>query len=338
METIQEIKAGKWSPRTQTGGREALASTLVKLNIVIPCFNEEDVLKITIPRLSIVREALIAEGLIHSKSQITFVDDGSTDRSWQLIETAVRQTNFIRGIKLSGNRGQQNALLAAMFHVKGDAVITLDADLQDDIAAIREMVLKHAEGAHVVYGVRKERKKDSLFKRVPAELFYRLMRWLGVDVVFNHAEYRLLSREAIQALRQYREVNLFLRGIVPMLGFKQEIVYYERAARCAGQTKYPPAKLVALAWEALSSFSATPLHLITILGFIAFMVGMSLGAWAALSALVYGQVVPPWLATVLPLTLATGLQMLSLGIVGEYVAKIYMEVKRRPRYLIERMI
>ncbi len=338
METVQKAKVTKRAPLPHIDAPDVQSPSLAKLNIVIPCFNEEDVLKITIPRLAVVREEMIGEGLIHPKSQITFVDDGSTDRSWQMIETAARQANFIRGIKLSGNKGQQNALLAAIFHVKGDAVITLDADLQDDVAAIRDMVLKHAAGAHVVYGVRSERDKDSVFKRVPSEFFYRGMRWLGVDVVFNHAEYRLLSRQAINALRQYREVNLFLRGIVPMLGFRQEIVYYARAERCAGQTKYPFRKLVALAWEALSSFSATPLHLITMLGFMAFGVGIAIGVWAALSVLVYGQILPPWLATVLPLTLATGLQMLSLGIVGEYVAKIYMEVKRRPRYIIEKTI
>lgn len=312
--------------------------SLVKLNIVIPCFNEEDVLRITIPRLAIVREQLISEGLIHQKSQITFVDDGSTDRSWNLIESAARQTTYIRGIKLSGNKGQQNALLAALFHVKGDAIITLDADLQDDVEAIRDMVIKHKEGAQIVYGVRNERKTDSPFKRIPSELFYRAIRSMGVDIVFNHAEYRLMSRQAINALKQYREVNLFLRGIIPMLGFRQEIVYYARAERCAGTTKYPLKKLMALAWEALSSFSATPLHLITMLGFLTFAAASVMGIWAICSVLAFGRILPPWMGTVLPLTLVTGLQMLSLGIVGEYVAKIYMEVKRRPRFIIEKTV
>ena len=315
-----------------------LPAALVKLAIVIPCYNEEAVLRTTIAKLSIIREQLLNEGLIHPNSQITFVDDGSTDRSWQLIELAARQAPYIHGIKLSGNKGQQNALLAALFHVKGDAVITLDADLQDDVGAIREMVIRHIAGAQIVYGVRSCRDTDSMLKRVTSENFYRIVRWMGVDIVFNHAEFRLLSRAAINGLRQYREVNLFLRGIVPMLGFRQEIVYYERGARVAGVTKYSPAKLVALAWEALSSFSAAPLRCITLLGLALLAGSLLAGGWMLGALLVGHRALPAWAGTVLPMALLAGLQVLSVGVVGEYIAKIYTEVKRRPRYIIEKSI
>lgn len=315
-----------------------LPAALVKLAIVVPCFNEEDVLRTTIAKLAIIREQLLNEGLIHPKSQITFVDDGSTDRSWQLIELAARQAPYIHGIKLSVNKGQQNALLAALFHVKGDAVITLDADLQDDVGAIREMVIRHLAGAHIVYGVRSCRDTDSRLKRVTSENFYRIVRWLGVDIVFNHAEFRLLSRQAIDALRQYREVNLFLRGIVPMLGFRQEIVHYERGARIAGATKYSPAKLVALAWEALSSFSAAPLRCITLAGLALLAGSLLVSGWMLAALIVGGKSWPAWAITVLPIACIAGLQILSVGIVGEYIAKIYTEVKRRPRFIIEKSI
>ncbi len=315
-----------------------LPATLVKLAIVIPCFNEEAVLRTTIAKLSIIREQLLNEGLIDPNSQITFVDDGSTDHSWQLIELAARQAPYIHGIKLSTNKGQQNALLAALFHVKGDAVITLDADLQDDVGAIREMVIRHIAGAHIVYGVRSCRDTDSMCKRVTSESFYRIVRRMGVDIVFNHAEFRLLSRAAIDALRQYREVNLFLRGIVPMLGFRQEIVYYERGSRIAGVTKYSPTKLVALAWEALSSFSAAPLRCITLTGLMLLAGSLLVSGWMLAAAWLSGRSLPPWASIVLPIACIAGLQVLSVGVVGEYIAKIYTEVKRRPRFIIEKSI
>ncbi len=342
METVATSAAATAVPPPPSILKElklpALPAALVKLAIVVPCFNEEAVLSTTMAKLAVIREQLLNEGLIHPASQITFVDDGSTDRSWQMIELAARQAPYIHGIKLSTNKGQQNALLAALFHVKGDAVITLDADLQDDVAAIREMVIRHVAGAHIVYGVRSCRDTDSLLKRVTSENFYRIVRWMGVDIVFNQAEFRLLSRSAINGLRQYREVNLFLRGIVPMLGFRQEIVYYKRGTRVAGVTKYSPAKLVALAWEALSSFSAAPLRCITLAG-LALFVGSLLASGCLLAAvLVGGRQLPAWATTLLPLSLFTGLQVLSVGIVGEYIAKIYGEVKRRPRYIIEKSI
>ena len=200
------------------------------------------------------------------------------------------------------------------------------------------MVVRHIAGAHIVYGVRSCRDADSIVKRVTSENFYRIVRWMGVDIVFNHAEFRLLSRAAINALRQYREVNLFLRGIVPMLGFKQEIVYYERGTRVAGVTKYPPAKLVALAWEALSSFSAAPLRCITLTGLTLFIGSLLAGSWLLATVLIGGRQLPAWAATVLPFACIAGLQVLSVGIVGEYIAKIYTEVKRRPRFIIEKSI
>ena len=311
---------------------------MIKLALVLPCYNEEEVLPTTIARLLALKRELVDEGLIGSDSTITFVDDGSRDRTWQLIEQAAADDAAVHGIKLARNRGHQNALIAGLLNVDGDAVISVDADLQDDLGAIRDMVLQHAAGAQIVYGIRSARDTDTWFKRWSAESFYRLMRLLGVDVVFNHADYRLMSRAAIDALGQFEEVNLFLRGIIPQLGFKTAEVRYARAERYAGESKYPLRKMLSLAWNGLTSFSASPLRWITVFGVAVSVFSFAIGGWVLLRSVFFGGNVPGWASTVIPVYFLGGIQLLGIGIIGEYIAKIYLETKRRPRYLIEKTV
>jgi glycosyltransferase involved in cell wall biosynthesis len=306
--------------------------------IVVPCFDEEAVLPETLRRLTGLRAALLEEGLLDPQSTVQFVDDGSRDRTWTLIEEAARTYPWAHGIKLSRNAGHQSALLAGLLETAGDAVISLDADLQDDPGAIREMLLRHARGAEIVYGVRRDRSTDGWFKRTSAELYYRVLRACGVDVVFNHADYRLLGRRALEALREFREVNLFVRGIVPQLGFPSARVYYDRAERAAGVSKYPLGKMLALAWNGITSFSTLPLRWITALGVTVSLASFATGAWALVFGLLKLGVVPGWASTVVPMAFLGGIQLLSLGVIGEYVAKVYAETKRRPRYIIEKVI
>lgn len=310
----------------------------MKLAIVVPCFNEEEVLPTTVTHLAELLDRLVAENLISLESTITFIDDGSSDKTWHLIEDAARDNKSIHGIKLSRNRGHQNALLAGLMSVSADAVISIDADLQDDISSIREMVLKYREGAEIVYGIRSHRGTDTRFKRMSAESYYGLLRFLGVDVVFNHADYRLMGHRAIDALKKYGEVNIFLRGIIPQLGFRTANIYYGRAERFAGESKYPLKKMLTLAWDGLTSFSSLPLRGITVLGFIVSMFSFAIGGWALIARLFFDGNVPGWASTVIPMYFLGGIQLLSLGIIGEYIAKIYSETKRRPRYLIEKII
>jgi glycosyltransferase involved in cell wall biosynthesis len=310
----------------------------MKLSIVIPCFNEEEVLPTTINHLTALVDQLIEKKLITPESTITFIDDGSGDETWHLIEAAAHNSNKIHGIKLSKNRGHQNALIAGLFTVDGDVIISIDADLQDDLSAIQEMLIKHHEGAEIVYGIRSHRETDTRFKRASAEGYYRLMRLLGVDVIFNHADYRLMGRVAINALEQYGEVNLFLRGIIPQLGFKTANVYYSRAERFAGESKYPFKKMLSFAWEGLTSFSSLPLRWITIWGFLVSIFSFGFGLWATIVSLFTNEALPGWASTVIPMYFLGGVQLLSLGIIGEYVSKIYSETKRRPRYIIEKSI
>jgi glycosyltransferase involved in cell wall biosynthesis len=310
----------------------------MNLAIVVPCFNEEEVLPTTIGHLTRLIGQLTVEGLIAIDSTITFIDDGSTDGTWLLIEDAAHNNSSIHGIKLSRNRGHQNALMAGLFTVDGDVVITVDADLQDDLSAIHDMLVKHKKGAEIVYGIRNHRETDTVFKRVSAEGFYRLLQMLGVDVIFNHADYRLMGRAAINALGQYGEVNLFLRGIIPQLGFRTANVYYNRAERFAGKSKYPLRKMLSFAWEGLTSFSSLPLRWITILGFMVSMFSFAIGVWAIIVSLFFDETVPGWASTVVPMYFLGGIQLLSLGIIGEYISKIYSESKRRPRYIIEKTI
>lgn len=308
------------------------------LSIVVPCYNEEEVLNETASRLLALCERLQEAGKVSAQSRIYFVDDGSRDRTWEIIETLSGTHTPIHGIKLSRNRGHQNALLAGLFTAEGDALVSIDADLQDDVDVIEAMVDAHAEGSEIVYGVRKERKTDTAFKRATAEGFYKIMHLMGVEVVFNHADYRLMSRRAIEELKQYKEVNLFLRAMVPLIGFKSSSVYYDRAERFAGESKYPLKKMLSFAWDGVTSFSVMPLRMISALGFIIFVVALVMSAWVLGTKLFTEEAIPGWASTVLPIYFIGGIQVLSIGIVGEYIGKMYMETKGRPRFIIERTV
>lgn len=308
----------------------------MKLSIVVPCYNEQEVLPETAKRLRAVLGQLVAIGKIDVGSHLIFVDDGSKDATWSLIEGLSNTHSDVQGVKLSRNRGHQNALVAGLFHASGDAVISVDADLQDDLGAIERMVDANRAGADVVYGVRKRRDTDTPFKRMSAEGYYRVLEAMQVQVVFNHADYRLLSRQAIEALKQFGEANLFLRGIIPQLGFPSSIVYYDRAERFAGESKYPLRKMLAFAWEGITSFSAAPLRMITGLGLLISLGSFIVTLWAVWVRLFSDAAVPGWASTVVPVYLLGGVQLLCIGIIGEYMAKIYVETKRRPRYFIER--
>lgn len=308
---------------------------LPKLAIVIPCFNEEAVLCETEVRLLQVLDRLTASQMIDGDSHLVFVDDGSRDKTWSLIEDASRRESRIQGLKLSRNRGHQNAVLAGLMTSKGDILISADADLQDDLEAIDNMVSAYHDGSDIVYGVRKARATDTWFKRVTAESYYRILAKFGVEIVFNHADYRLMSRRAVEALREYREVNLFLRGIIPQLGYKTAVVYYDRNERFAGESKYPLSKMFALAWQGITSFSTTPLRMITGLGFLISGGSIAFSVWALGVRLFSDQAIPGWASTVVPIYLIGGIQLLSLGVIGEYLGKIYTETKGRPRYFID---
>jgi glycosyltransferase involved in cell wall biosynthesis len=309
----------------------------MQLAIVVPCYNEQEVLPETARRLLGVLDRLAADGLASPTSRIYFVDDGSRDRTWGLIEELARAHPRIGGIKLSRNRGHQNALVAGLFTAEGDAIVSIDADLQDDVEVIREMVERYHEGCDIVYGVRPDRSVDGLM-RFPAKLHYRLLRLMGAEVVLDHADFRLMSRRAIEALREYREVNLYLRGIVPMLGFKTATVAYKRGERFAGESKYSLRKLASLAFQGITSFSAAPLRLITALGLLVCAGSFALVIWALSIRLFTDQVVPGWASTVVPIYFLGGVQLLCIGVIGEYLAKIYLEVKGRPRFVIERVV
>jgi polyisoprenyl-phosphate glycosyltransferase len=306
-----------------------------RLSVVVPCYNEEEVLPETATRLSGLIDALIANGKITGDSQVILVDDGSRDRTWELIRQQHTRDRRIRGLKLSGNRGHQTALIAGLFTAEGDAVVSIDADLQDDVSAIEAMVDAYRTGCDIVYGVRKSRDSDTAFKRSSAEWYYRILAMLGVKVVYNHADFRLLSRRAIEALKQYSEVNLFLRGIVPLLGFRTSTVYYARAERFAGESKYPLRKMLAFAINGVTSFTAFPLRLIAILGIIVSLLSVGMIIWALWVRLFTVRGLPGWASSVIPIYFLGGIQLFSIGVVGEYVAKLYSEVKRRPRYFIE---
>ena len=306
------------------------------VSIVVPCFNEEDALPQTSERVLAALEALIADGIAAADSAIHFVDDGSTDRTWAVIAGLSAATARIRGIKLSRNYGHQHALLAGLLTVPGDALITIDADLQDDVNAMREMVTAHAAGAEIVYGVRRARPADSWFKRFSGESYYRVADAMGVRLVFNHADYRLLSRRAVETLRQYEERNVFLRGIVPQLGFTSALVYYDRRERVAGESKYPIRKMLAFAFEGITSFSAVPLKLITLIGLAVSLASFATVLWALWVKLVTHDALPGWTSTVVPVSLLGGIQLLCTGVIGQYLAKIYIETKARPRFTIDK--
>ena len=310
--------------------------TLPVLYLVIPCYNEEEVLPETTKRLTEKLHGMVREQVVHADSRILYVDDGSRDKTWALIEEYSAAIPHVDGVKLAHNRGHQNALLAGLMTAMPlcDCAISMDADLQDDTDAVDRFVEKYKEGCDVVYGVRNNRDTDTFFKRTTAEGFYKFMKLLGVDVVFNHADYRLMSRRALEGLSEYKEVNLFLRGIVPLIGFKSDYVYYDRAERFAGESKYPLKKMISFALDGISSFSVKPLKLISNLGILISVLSV-FGLLYALISHLCGVTVAGWTAIVCSIWLLGGLQMLCLGVVGGYIGKIYSEVKQRPRFLIE---
>ncbi len=306
------------------------------LYLVIPCYNEEEALPVTAEKLHEKLTAMIGEGLIRPESRMVFVNDGSKDKTWEVIEALHESDPLVQGIRLSRNRGHQNALLAGMMTVRNacDCIISLDADLQDDINAMDEMIARYMQGCEIVYGVRSDRESDTAFKRGTAQGYYKMMAHLGADLVYNHADYRLMSALALDALSEYGEVNLFLRGIVPMLGYKTGKVYYARAPRMQGESKYPLSKMLSFAFEGLTSLSIKPIRMITSLGLgiffasiimliyiiVRYFMGMTVAGWPFLAVSVWG---------------IGGLLLLSVGIVGEYIGRIYLETKHRPRYRVE---
>jgi len=309
---------------------------MMELAIVVPCFNEEKALPETASRLVALLTELEAQNKIAPSSRIYFVDDGSGDRTWEVIDGLTRLSERMRGIKLSRNRGHQNALLAGLLTAPGDVVISLDADLQDDPGVIESMLDEHRKGSDVVYGVRRTRETDGFFKKLSALTFYRLMRAMGVELVENHADFRLLSRRAVEALRQFPETNLFLRGLVPLIGYPASSVYYDRRSRLAGHSKYPLWKMLGFAFDGVTSFSVVPLRLIFLLGLFTFLTTVGLSIWVLTIRFLTNRAVPGWASTVLPIYFIGGVQIACVGVIGEYLGRIYAEVKARPRYVIEK--
>ena len=309
------------------------------LYIVVPCYNEEAVLPETQKELGNKLSDMISTGAISEESRIVFVDDGSKDRTWELIEKYHSENSKIGGVKLAHNRGHQFAVLAGLMTVKDlcDMAITMDADLQDDIDVVDKFVEKYKEGCEVVYGVRNSRATDTFFKKTTAEGFYKIMQAMGVDLVFNHADYRLMSKTVLDALSEYKEVNLFLRGIVPLIGYKSDIVEYARKERFAGESKYPLKKMLAFAIDGITSFSIKPIRMITTLGVGALGVSALMILWFIIGA-VRGNTVSGWATIVVSIWLFGGLILLGLGVVGEYIGKIYMEAKGRPRFRVEKFL
>lgn len=309
------------------------------LYVIIPCYNEEAVLHETANRLSIKMTKLMDSAKISKNSKVIFVNDGSKDKTWEIISEFHEKNRLFGGINLSRNRGHQNALLAGLMTVKdyADMTISMDADLQDDIDAIDEMVEKYLNGIDIVYGVRNSRKKDTFFKKATAEGFYKIMKFLGADTVFNHADYRLMSRRALEGLAEFKEVNLFLRGVIPMVGYSSDFVYYERGERFAGESKYPLKKMVAFAVEGITSLSIKPIRLITILGFIIFVISIGMLVYSFVRHFM-NQTIVGWTTLMVSVWAIGGLNLLSLGIVGEYIGKIYLETKERPRFIVEQFL
>ena len=323
-------------------GRSVKMSHKIKpiLATILPCYNEEEILEKSFKALHLYHQELIENGLIDAKSFILFVDDGSVDATWQLIKKFTQESQLVKGIKLSRNQGHQIALLAGMRSVYGkcDCMVSIDADLQQDYRAIEKMLNRYKEGYEIVLGIRNDRESDSFFKRFTAESYYKLMHLMGVDIEFNHADFRLLSHKALGYFVQFPEHNLFIRGIVKLIGLPTAKVYFDVKEREAGESKYTLKKMLAFAWDGITSFSIVPLKLITLIGFIIFLISIGLGVDALYTALFTNKAIPGWASTVLPMYFMGGIELLAIGIIGEYIGKIYTEVKRRPHYFIEEEI
>ena len=306
------------------------------LTIIVPCYNEDEVLAETIAQLKSNLNEMIDNQSVSGKSKILFVDDGSKDRTWELIYKESLNGETVKGLKLSRNVGHQNALLAGLFSAKdaSDCLVTIDADLQDDVTAIGEMVGLFKGGHEVVYGVRSKRDSDSFFKESTAVGFYKLMNKLGVNLIFNHADFRLMSRRAVEELENFAEANMFLRGIVPLIGFSSTSVYYERKERTAGETKYPLKKMLEFAFDGITSFSVTPIRFVLLVGLISFFLSMIFGTYF-LGLKLFGNTELGWTSIITSIWLIGGLQLIALGLVGEYIGKIYKETKRRPKYIVD---
>lgn len=304
--------------------------------MVVPCYNEEEVLDETTRQLTEKFHTLMGEGRISRKSRILYVNDGSKDQTWPIISRLHEEYDIVSGVNLSRNRGHQNAVLAGLMYAKDycDAAISMDADLQDDINAIDEMVDKFNQGIDVVYGVRSSRKKDTFFKKFTAEGFYKIMKWMGVDIVFNHADYRLMSKRVLEQMENYKEVNLFLRGMVPLIGYPSDNVYYERQERFAGESKYPLKKMLAFAFDGITSFSVKPIRFILSLGMVIFLVSIGILIYSVIRHFM-GATVLGWSSLMVSIWALGGLQLLAIGIVGEYIGKMYLETKGRPRFAIQ---
>ena len=306
-----------------------------KLCIVIPCYNEEEVLPITAPMFLDKINELIGLGLISEESKILFVNDGSKDKTWEIIENLSNTDDKFIGISQSRNRGHQAAVLAGLMEAKDefDITISIDCDGQDDINAMNEMVTKYLEGYEVVYGVRSKRDTDTFFKRFTAESFYKLLKWMGAEVVFNHADYRLISSKVLNEFAKYKEVNIFLRGLIPLVGFKSTTVEYKREERIAGESHYPLKKMLGLAFDGITSLSVKPIRMITSVGVIISILSLIIICWAIITHL-FGNSIAGWASIIAMISFFGGLQMICIGIIGEYIGKIYLETKARPRYII----
>ena len=313
---------------------------LIKAYIVLPCYNEEDVLNETCKQLLNVFDQMQNDGLITSESRIVFVDDGSKDRTWNIIESLQKQHTQVCGIKLAHNVGHQNALFGGLMSVKDkcDCAVSIDADLQDDIYAIPEMIRKFRdEECEIVYGVRNKRETDTFFKRTTALGFYKLMKIMGVDMVYNHADYRLMGKNALDALSEFNERNLFLRGMIPLIGYKSDCVYYDRKERFAGKSKYPLKKMLSFAFDGITSFSINPIRMISTIGVVACIFAVAVAIYAVVQKFM-GHTDAGWASLMCSIWLLGGFQLLGLGRIGEYIGKTYKEVKRRPRYIVEKLI
>ena len=312
----------------------------MKLGIVIPCYNEEAVLVETTQRVETLFNEMIKNREISDDSFVCFVDDGSRDKTWEIIEDISNQNPHFKGIKLSRNFGHQNALIAGLMQLKdsADALISMDADLQDDIMVIREFIEKYKEGYEVVYGVREDRSKDSTFKRATAEFFYKFQSFMGIESVSNHADYRLLSQKALNVLAKFEEINLFIRGVVPLIGFRSCSVYYSRGERFAGESKYPLKKMILFALDGIASFSIVPLRIITVIGFIIFLFSLFIIFWVLIEKYLLGTTIQGWSSVIISIYFMGSIQLMSMGIIGEYVGRIFQQSKGRPRYIIDKEI